>query len=101
MSTLQHIPQQTFRMRLGRKSVIALLVIALAIAAVAAVVVLSGSGEPAVSASDGQSAPVSQTDPKYWVTHQGLATAGAEKVVVVSGAKSDTDPKYWVTHADR
>lgn len=101
MSTLQHIPQQTFRMRLGRKSVIALLVAAVAVVAVAAVVVLSGRGEPSVSANDGQGAPISQTDPKYWVTHQGLTAAGAEKVVVVSGAKSDTDPKYWVTHTGR
>ena len=100
MSTLHHIPQPTVRMRLSRTAVIVLVAVALALAAVVLALTVPDGGKQATAAGDGQSAPMSQTDPKYFVTHPALGAAGAGQGVVV-GAKSETDPKYWVTHPAR
>ena len=98
MSTLHNISQPTLHTRFSRGATIVLVVVAMAVAAVAVVLAVprGGGNESPTVQGVVQTGPVSQTDPKYFVTHPQLD--GTVKASDLLGPKSQTDPKYWVTH---
>ena len=97
MSTLQHIPQQTFRSRLGHGMTVALVIVVLALAAVVAgVAVFGGDGGGGTGNGTAAQQSIAQTDPKYWVTHNRPVVSVPKSAQL--GSKAQTDPKYFVTH---